>query len=350
METSFPPESAVEPVPPSNYRDRRGGLLACGIMLIICGGLVALGIPLLLLGALVSHKASGETLPLGTYFLSIMTYSFMAAVLVSLGIGSIQVRRWARALVLIVSSVWLTGGILVTALITAILPASFMIGFKQGAAMNPNAPAPSPVLIAVILTFMIVVFSVFLVVLPLSLLLFYRSRNVAETFQRRDPQQRWTDRCPIPVLAISLLFACASPYYLLMSFTTPLVPFFGRYLTGIAGGVGCLLLAGLDAYVAIALFRLKLAGWWVTVGYLSLRIASAAITFHRGDLLQAYSSMGWKESQLQAMGSNPIFRSGVVLWWSLALTLLFLGYVVWLKKYFRPPLVQAEATTLPSSI
>jgi hypothetical protein len=350
VDSTFPPEQSVQPVPPSSYRDRRGGLLACGIILILCGGLAALGIPLVLLGALLSRKATGSAMPVGTYFTSVMTYSFLAGLLVTLGIGSIQVRRWARALVMILSSVWLTVGILVTVLITAVLPASFMAGFRQGASMNPNAPAPSPALIAVILTIFIVLFSVFLVVLPLGLLLFYRTNNVAETFQHRDPQPRWTDRCPMPVLTISLLFACAAPYYLFMSFTTPLIPFFGRYLTGIPGGLGCALLAGLDAYLALSFFRLKLVGWWVAVGYLTLRTVSAAITFRRGDLLRAYSSLGWKEPQLQAMASNPIFRSGVVLWWSLAFTLLFLGYVVWLKRYFRSPTDHVEAITSSASL
>lgn len=344
MDTAFPPSTA-QPVPPSDYHDRRGGLLASGIILILSGGLVALVIPLVLLGAVMTRKATGSAMPVGSYFLSIITYSFLAVLLVTLGIGSIQVRRWARALVLIVSSVWLAGGILVTVLITAILPASFMMGVRQSASMNPNAPSPPAALIAVILTFIIVLFAVFLIVLPLALVLFYPTNNVAETFHHRDPQQRWTDRCPLPVLAISLLFACASPYYLFMTFTTPLFPFFGRYLTGVPGGIGCALLSGLDAYLAFSLFRLQLAGWWIAVGSIVLRSVSAAITFRRADLLQAYSRMGWKGPQLQSMGSSPIFRSGVILWWSLAFMLLFLGYVVWLKKYFRSPRVQADAIT-----
>jgi hypothetical protein len=67
---------------------------------------------------------------------------------------------------------------------------------------------------------------------------------------------------------------------------------------------------------------------------LSVRALSAAITFRRGDLLSAYSRMGWKQSQLEAMSSSATFRSGAFLWWGFAFILLFLGYLLWTKRYF----------------
>jgi hypothetical protein len=276
-------------------------------------------------------------MPWGGYALSLVSYAFAAVVMITLGVGSIRARRWARALTLILSWACLFIGIMMTVFLTAMLPATFVTAVHRASAMNPNTGAMPTGVLAVILTFIIVLFSIFLIILPLAFLLFYRRQDVEDTVKHRDPVERWTDRCPLPVLAASLLFAWACPYYLMMSFTTPLIPFFGRYLTGMPGAVGCLVFAAVDAYLAYSLFRLQLTGWWVAMTALVLRTASAAITFARGNLLQAYSKMGWRDAQLQMMRESPMFRSHLILWWSVGFLLAFLGYMVWIRRYFRLP-------------
>jgi hypothetical protein len=276
-------------------------------------------------------------MPWGGYALSLVSYAFAAVVMITLGVGSIRARRWARALTLILSWACLFIGIMMTVFLTAMLPATFVTAVHRASAMNPNTGAMPTGVLAVILTFIIVLFSIFLIILPLAFLLFYRRQDVEDTVKHRDPVERWTDRCPLPVLAASLLFAWACPYYLMMSFTTPLIPFFGRYLTGMPGAVGCLVFAAVDAYLAYSLFRLQLTGWWVAMTALVLRTASAAITFARGNLLQAYSKMGWRDAQLQMMRESPMFRSHLILWWSVGFLLAFLGNMVWIRRYFRLP-------------
>ena len=310
--------------------------MAFGILQIILGALVSLGIPFLLLGALLSRKVGGG-MPVGSYVLTVISYLFGAAVLVTLGIGSIRARRWAHALTLILSWAWLFIGIMMTVFLTAVLPSTFVTAFRQAAARNPNATEMPTGVMAVILTFVIVLFSVFLIVLPLVFLLFYRKKDVEETVKHRDPVERWTDRCPLPVLAASLLFTWACPYYLAMSATTPLIPFFGRYLTGIPGAIGCLLFAILDGYLAYSLFHVQVAGWWTAIAALTLRTISSVVTYAHGDLLQAYSRMGWKDTQLQMMNQNPMFRSNLILWWSVGFLLAFVGYMLWIKRYFHSP-------------
>jgi MFS family permease len=207
---------------------------------------------------------------------------------------------------------------------------------KTAAAQNPNAGPVSPTAMAVVLTFFIVLFAVFFVVLPIAFLLFYRSKNVEETCKHRDPVERWTDRRPLPIIAVALLAAVGSLYCLVMSFTTPLFPFFGRYLTGLPGGVACLLFAVVDAFVAVAFLRLNIMGWWVALGAMTIRIISAAVTYGRADLMQAYARLGWSQDKLEAMSHNPLFRSHAILWMSLAFMILYFGFLLWLKRYFRP--------------
>ena len=287
-------------------------------------------------------------MPAGGYVLNIVTYAAISVTMVTLGVGSIRARRWARALTLVLSWMWLLIGIMMTILFTAVLPTTFAAAFHKASQANPGAGAMPTGVMAVILTIIIVMFAVFFIAIPLIFLLFYRRKDVEETVRRRDPVERWTDRCPLPVLAASLLFAWACPYYLLMSVTTPLIPFFGRYLTGAPGAAACLLLAALDAYFAYSLFRLQITAWWIAVAALAVRLISTVTTYARGDLLQAYSKMGWRSEQLQMMNESPMFRSHLILWWSTIFLLAFLGYVLWLKRYFRPPAEPAAVGPAPS--
>jgi hypothetical protein len=361
VDPSFPPESPGFPLPAAptaaplspSYRDRSTGLQVFGVIQIILGVMAAFGIPIILLGAVMSRSVTGTAMPIGTYMLQCLTYGIASIFLITLGVGSIRARRWGYALTLIMSWQWLIIGTIVTVMITAILPAAFAIGFRKAAAANPNAGNLPAGVMAVILTVIIIVFAVFFIVLPLVFVLFYRREDVKETCLRRDPVERWTDRCPLPVLAASLIFAFAAPYYLMMAVTTPLIPFFGRWLTGVPGAAGCVVLAAIDAFLAISFFRLKLAGWWVAMASLSSRVVSIALTYSRGNLLQAYSQLGWRQSQLQAMSGNPMLRGNLILWWSLVYILVFFGYIFWTKRYFpagsaipRPPAV-ADFAPLP---
>jgi hypothetical protein len=339
VNTSLPPEaSGVSGLtPPLDFpgsRDRSTGLAVFGIIQIILGGFAALLIPLVLLGALMARK-TGAGMPAGNYALNIATYGLGAIVFCTLGIGSIRARRWAWAITLVMSWVWLIVGALSTVLLTAILPRTFAAIFRRAEANTPNAQPISTGVLAVILTFVIALCAFVMVVVPIVFVVFYRRKDVEETCKRRDPVERWTDRCPLPVLAVSLLFGGGGVYYILMSFTIPLFPFFGRYLTGLSGGICLLLIAGLDAFLAYSLFRMSLVGWWIALVTVGLRLASAAVTFGRADLIQAYARVGWSQEQLQMMSANPGVRSGVFLWWSLSFGVLFLGYMIWIKRFFR---------------
>jgi hypothetical protein len=306
---ALPPATSA---PPATYQDRSTGLLVFGILEIAGGALAALMIPFMLLGMVLGQKAAGGAVPLRSVIPSAITYAIAAVILVTLGIAAIQARRWAWALNLILSWIWLIAGVLITGLMI------------------------SPAVAAVIVTVMIVLFAVFFVLLPLAFLLFYRSRNVEETCRRRDPVERWTDRRPLPVIAVGLLAAVGSLYYLVISFTAPLFPFFGRYLTGVPGGIGCLAVALVDVFIAVAILRLKIVGWWVAVIALIIRIASAAITYARADLMQAYARLGWSSDRLAAVSNNPLLRSHAFLWVSLLFMILYFGFLLWLKRYFRP--------------
>ncbi len=333
------------------YTDRRTGLVIFGVFQIILGLLAALMVPLMALSAFMSHLAPGGGMRPGQFVGAVSSYAFLAAALLALGIGSIQTRRWARALTLVTSWYWLVMGALVTVLLTAMLPVmmrSMLAQMKQTGGADAPSPEMSTGIMAVILTFIILFVAFFLIVVPIAFVVFYGRKDVAETCRHRDPVERWTDRTPLPVLGASVALFGGALYFLLTGVTTPMFPFFGRYLTGIPGAACFMVLAAVDIYISIALFHLKVTGWWVAVVTLSLRVLSMTFTYGRANPMEAYAKVGMSDEQLQMLNANPMFRGHILLWWSLLSMLLFFGYVLWLKRYFKP--AAAAATEIPAPI
>ena len=346
--TPAPPTVAMSPVPgPPPHPDRSTGLMIFGVLQIILGLMAAMMVPLIALGALFSRLVPGGSMRPLQYVTAGAAYLFIAAALVWLGVGSMRAKRWARSLTLVISWYWLVTGVLITILLTAMLPVSMRAALQ----VQQNAPgAPSAVVsttvMAVILTVIIILCAIFLVVVPIAFVVFYSREDVASTCRHRDPVEPWTDRTPLTVLGASMVFSFECLYLLATGVSTPVFPFFGRYLAGIAGALCFLLLAALDAYLAAALFRLKSAGWWVAVLTVPLRLFSMALTYARADLMQAYSKMGMSDSQVQMLQANPLLRSHVILWWSLISLVILFGYLLWLKRYIKAPAAPSSVETV----
>jgi uncharacterized membrane protein len=343
--------AASAPVPAAPevpaYRDRGTGLVLFGVVQIILGLLTLLMVPLVMLTAFMSRLAPGGAMRPGQYVSSVALYIFLSAVLLTLGVGSVQMKRWARALTLVTSWYWLIVGVVATVALTAFLPVgmrSAMAQAQQNAA-NTSPPEVTTGIMAVIITLFIVVFAFFLVLMPIAFIAFYGRKDVELTCRQRDPVERWTDRAPLPVLGASAAFFSGATYSLLLGLTAPMFPFFGRYLTGFPAA-GCLLaFAALDLYLAVALFRLQSSAWWIAVLATPVRMLAVALSYSRAGLMQAYSKMGWSDAQLQMLNSNPIFHSRIILWYGVIFMLAFFGYLLWLKRYYKttPALPPTEA-------
>lgn len=343
------PLAVASPVPSApTHADRSTGLVIFGVLQIILGLMAALMVPLIALGAILSRLGPGGAMHPRQFLSATASYVFLSVLFVWLGVGSMRTKRWARSLTLVVSWYWMILGVLITVLLTAALPVSMRtaIQLQQN---GPGAPpaAVSTGVMAVILTIFIVFSAIVLVVVPIAFVIFYSRADVAATCRSRDPVVPWTDRTPLPVLGASLVFFVGALYLVATGFSTPIFPFFGRYLTGFAGAVCFLLLAALDTYLAVALFRLKTAGWWIAVVTVPVRLFSMAYTYARADLMQAYSKMGWSDAELRMLQSSPFLRSHVILWWSLVSLVIFLGYLFWLKRYFKIPPAPSQAEAVP---
>ncbi|MCX6997323.1 MAG: hypothetical protein NTV49_09595, partial [Kiritimatiellaeota bacterium] len=116
--------AAVPPLP--GYQDRRTGLMVSGILVIVLGGLIALMIPFMLLGQLMAGHVPGvEPLPLRFMLPAVCIYLELAVAFIWLGIGAVLCRRWARALLLVFSWMWLIGGLAGVVAAAFVLPQIF---------------------------------------------------------------------------------------------------------------------------------------------------------------------------------------------------------------------------------
>jgi hypothetical protein len=315
----------------AGFKDRKTGLVLFGILHIVFGGFCALMVPFMILGMIMSSAlGSRQGMPPMTMtpqmmIPAVMIYVLAAVWFLSMGIGSIKARRWARALILVVSWIWLISGIIGIVFIAMFMP---NIGDQWG--RNGQIPAA----MAAIMTFVMVVFAlVFYIVVPGALVYFYGSRHVKATCEQRDPQIRWTDKCPLPVLAVSVLFGAGACFMPMMGCYGWAMPFFGSIVTGAAGAAVALAAMVVCAYVAWGSYHLRIEAWGAAVMLVILWGVSAGITFSRVPFIEWYANMNYPPEQLAIMKSFMPSQSAMlavaVLWGGVAL-----GYLIYTRRFF----------------
>lgn len=314
---------------PVYFKDRKVGLVIFGVMTVIAGCGLALLVPLMIVGTQMAAKSPNPP-PTAPNLLPVAAiYGVLAIVLIWLGIGSIKARRWARALLAIWSWSWLVIGVVALFGMAWLFPTiQISMQAAQPAGQPPLPPGVQSAILAVTLAMIAVLF----VILPLIWALFYSSKNARATCEFRDPITRWTDRCPLPVLAISLWAAFSALSMCIMPAMHSVAPFFGLLLSGVAGAVFYLCLAAIWAYAGWRLYHLDLRGWWIVVVALVLFAISSAITYSRHDLGEVYARMGYgvqETAQIQGL-----IGSHFPVWSSLIFVVPLLGYFFYIRRFF----------------
>jgi len=323
--------TALEP----DFRDRKTRLTVFGILQIILGVLAGMMVPFVILG-MIATSVSGHETPEGVGLTSmipaIMLYTMAAVWFISMGIGSLKTRRWARAIILISSWYWLVCGIGGFVFMLTMLPNMS----EQMAAANNNNQMPKAAII-VIQCIMVGFMAVFYIIIPGLLVLFYRGRDVKATCEYYDPQPRWTDNCPLPVLGAA--FACA-----LWAFCMPMtgagnwtIPFFGTVLSGITGAIAAVVLCLILVWTAWGLYRLDSKAWWAALLIFSGWAISAFITFSIVSTETYYEKAGMTEQQMEQIRrfdflSNPSMKWAMLLW-----VVFALAYLFWIRRFFVHP-------------
>jgi hypothetical protein len=179
--------------------------------------------------------------------------------------------------------------------------------------------------------------AVFYLFLPGLFVTVYGSPSARATFERRDPVPRWTDRCPTPVLGLSLLLAyCAVGF--LFSALLPVLPLFGTMVGGAGSTVLSLGLAALLAVVALATYRLRPWAWWVILLVWLLGASSTVSFLVRGfDWQRFYGQMGLPPEEIamiQKMGMFDFLKAPETIVLVSLLLAGSLAFLLWVKKHF----------------
>ena len=312
------------------YKDKNVGLVAFGILQIFMGGICFLLIPLMLFGMIVSNminKSGAMPLSLPMMVQSILFYVLMAGWFIWMGVGSIRARRWARALILISSWFWLICGItgFIFWLIVAV-PDTYKNLF-----LNGQIPQYAVSIIKIVTgIFLVGLYIIF----PSVFILFYGSENVKVTCEFRDPKVRWTDKCPLPVLALSFMFVIAVLSMLQMALYNFLIPFFGSLLSGKQGAFTLLIVVLMFIYLAVGTYKLKMSAWWSAIVVMFLGTVSTIMTFSRISLLEFYQKMNFSEQQLKLIQQMGILQNFSMNWYSIFWTVVFLGYLLYTRRFF----------------
>ncbi|HUS73781.1 MAG TPA: hypothetical protein VMY06_12020, partial [Sedimentisphaerales bacterium] len=313
----------------SDFKDMKTGLMVFGILQIIFGGFCVLMIPFMIFGMIASaflDKSSATAMSPTMMIPAVLLYVVLAAWCICMGIGSIKARRWARALLLVTSWLWLIGGINGFIFVLLFMPDMFE---KMGA--NEQIPEGVAIFMKYAMTgFM----AVFYVIIPAVLVLFYGNKNVKATCEFRDTKVRWTDKCPLPVLALSLMFGFWTVSMLSMGLYGWTIPFFGSILSGAKGAAVVLVVMLLSGYIAWGTYRLSINAWWGAVLLVVGWAVSAGVTFSRVSMLDYYEKMNFPEQQLDAIKQYSILQgNSMILFCGLSLV-GFLGYLLYTRRYF----------------
>lgn len=337
----------AEPLP---FKDRRTGLKASGVVLIVMGatvGCLMLGVGLSMLAPAVRNAPGQDWRAM---VVALAMYAAVAGGCVWTGIGSLRIRRWVRPIVLSVAWGWLVMG-LVTALywlvagpgvqqfldtITnpAVTGATPPAGGGAGtAAAPPGVPRGAAV---AIVAFMGAVWFVLCIAVPLAFILIYQGRNVRATLEYFDREPSWTDACPVPVLALCLYLVLGALGTLTLLLYC-VFPAFGVILSGPVAALVIVAFAAVMLAAAWSLYRLRPAAWWATLLLVAVLSGSWVMTARRIDWDEYYRRLGYPPQQIELMhriGSpSPAAAAGS----GAVFAVLGIVYLLYLRRYFRGP-------------
>jgi len=256
---------------PEQFKDRSAGLAVFGVIEIAIGLFCALLIPLVLAVVLAAPSVAGFTADLDARTLvpSLAVYGLAAVAFIWLGVGSIRARRWAAAVMLALSWLWLITGAVAMVSLWLLMP---RLQDLAGLAELPGGAMT----VALVTTSLLLGF--IYVLLPLAFVLFYRSPHCAATCRARDPGPSWVDGCPSPIVSLVAVYAVGAASLLVVPAYNFLFPLFGMILEGWGGAVAWLLVLALLVYLIVGTARRDPTAWTVSMAASLLAASSSTVT------------------------------------------------------------------------
>lgn len=326
VEAKNPEAAEVIPSEAPPLKDRRAGLIAFGVVqLLMALGLLAMAAFqfFMVVGAERFVPPGSAPASKGMFLAGGIFYLALAIVAAVLGIGSMRCRRWARALNLMLASLGLAMGVLVSIMLGFFMPGLVRTMESQMGGAQPG--------VGFVMGCMVVGMAFMYLITPGAFVVFYRSRHVKATCEFRDPKPRWTDGCPLPVLAGSVLLLSGSAAVLTPAMGLG-IPLFGRVVTGAGSWLVATALGVVAVALAWGLYRMQRWAWLGALTLTALNGLNMLITFRGDGLFELYEQMGMPADQLETMAEMGITRLMTPM---MATTvLLMFGFYLWLGRYF----------------
>ncbi len=301
------------------FINRRKILYGIGIILIIIGILCIFIAPLEVICFYFFVEGGRfylEGFNFGSFMFALITiqiagYYAIAAVFIPLGYGHLKLRLWSRNLSLAVLWFWMVVGIPLTILFIFILITS---------------KGPS-------LWLVIAIIPLLYPVIPVALIWFYRSKDVELTLRSKDKNTYFTERIPIPVITIILLFSFYTFVLHALLLLKGMFPFFGILLFDLRGAFSISISVMVFLFLIRGLFKLKSWAWWGSVIYFGLISVSFLLTFSIKSISDIYPEMNFAPLEMEIFQKFPFqqFRPSVLIAVPLLATL---ALIIYSKKFF----------------
>lgn len=311
------------PNAPSELRNRRPGLIGCGVVYLLFG-VMFIGFCVLMVIALSvpPQGAAKAAVPAGMVAYTSLFYLALAALFMTLGLGSIMARRWAPPLILVVSWGWLVTGV----------ASGIMMGFLLPM-MMATLPSEQPGTKTFVAGCMTVGIAAFGIAVPLAFVLFYRSAHVKTTVERLDPVPRWTDRHPLPLLVFASWMMFGAVSVLLSSFMYRALPVGSFLLRGWQVFAVMAVMATFLLWIGLGSLRRFPAAWWSAVLLLIIGVGWAALLMS-SDPVAMYEAMSMQPDPHQAEMIGAMYSSPFFYVWMATFWLAYLVFLLYLRRYF----------------
>lgn len=329
---SMPPMPATPP--PLDYESAKlapgkGGLIAMGVIFFCIGAMTACGTLAIPFSMLSGARPAGPDA--ATLVLILAFYGAIATAAIWIGVGCCRARRWVRPLVLATAWPWLLMGcVMFVFMIVGAVHAQTQTAVTPGLAPGPSFQTIQTAVMLVSAVMVLIIF----VAIPVVLIWFFQRRQTAQTLWFYDPTPGWADRCPIPVLAWSLWLGLGG-LGMLGALDKALFPVFGVFLTGAPAIAIILLVAAVMLCTAVGSYLLKPWAWWLALAQAIVFSASWLTLVLRGRLneyvVQTMPTTGPVAPQLE------MIRTPWFLVMSIGGMLIWIGFLVYLRRYFAPP-------------
>jgi hypothetical protein len=319
-------ESESLSTPPPEFKNRRPGLIGCGVVHLLFGLMfVGFSALMVMMATVMPKSAQQPAMPVGFIVYTSSFYVLLAALFVSLGIGSMMARRWAPPLIQVTSWAWLLCGVLGGAVMFLVLPKTLA-----------TIPNQQPGAAGVMMGCMAIGLGLFGVAVPLAFVLFYRSTHVKATVEVLDPVPRWTDTQPVSILIFASWMFFGAVSTLLSSFMYRALPLGTFTLRGPAVFVVMAAMATLLFWVGVGTLRRMPAAWWSAIVLLLIGVTWGAFMVTSNTTQAMSEAMGIPFDARQAAITQAIYSSPFFLAWMVVFWLGYLVFLLYIRRYFFP--------------